>query len=790
MRTPHEYEPRVARSHVGHYRPRIDAYEKATGKPIFVDDIANKHHFPHLCYAKVLRSPYPRARIRSIDDSAALALPGVIGILRYDEPEVRALKPTSAGWTDAVDTLSWDKQWWRAYRDRRVLGDYATWAGDEVGAVIAAETEATAEEAVRLLRVDWEVLPFVLDSEEAMAPGAPVIHPEISPDNVLPGDQFAGPNKFFDKGDVEAALAKAPVVLEVHTDSHNPTQGSLDPWCCVVDWNEDQLTVWSNSYAADQTRMHVASMLDLPVSKIRAVSHYVGGSFGRGDTGEQPFFLFTALLAKKVKRPVKFKHTRHDTFHDGRQQVTYRTKVAAEKDGTITALWFTAIANAGGHADHTLAAIKFVPLEQVEVGFAHCPNVRMEAYAVYTNRLPGTVMRGIGNCQINFNMGYIVDLLAEKLGMDPMDVAIKNFGHEWEELPDKSLMAVLRSGAERIGWEEKHHAPGQGPIYGRSKRRGVGFSCHPSWHAEWQEGRRGVVEVVITLNPDCTVLLDAPTVETGVGSNVCNVLGCAEALGFLGVTPDDIKWVSVVDTNISRRDMVQTDSAVSYLQSEVLAVAAGEVRQRVLERVAPLFELSAAELDVADGVVFPKADPSAGRPVREALWAGPLLPIVVHMAQPPNLDPPTGVPWMATFVEVEVDTDTGKVEVPSIVVVNDAGTVMYASGAESQQIGGQAQALGEAVTEEIIYDKATGRPLNFNLIDYKMPLMPDLHDIEPVLLEVWRGGGEYGACGIGEGTVTCLPRAIVNAVYNATGARLESNPVKPEKVLAALGKAR
>lgn len=789
MRAPFNYEPRVPRKHVGTYRPRTDAYEKATGKPIYIDDIANRHHFPHLCYAKVLRCPYPRARIRSIDDRDALELPGVIGILRYDEPEVQALKPTNAGWTDACDTLSWDRMWWRAYRDRRVLGDYGTWLGDEVGAVIAAETEEIAEEAIRLLKVDWEVLPFVIDSEDAMAPGAPVIHPEISPDNIFPGDEFAGPNKFVDKGDVERALAEAPITFEVTTNSHNPTQGSLDPWCCVVDWNEDQLTVWSNSYASDQTRMHVATMLDLPVSKIRAVSHYVGGSFGRGDTGDQPFFLFTALLARKVRRPVKFRHTRRDTFHDGRQQVTYTTKVGAREDGTITALWFKAVANAGGHADQTMAALKFVPREQAEVGFAHCPNVRMEAYAVYTNRLPGCMMRGIGNVQINHSMGYIIDRLAEKLGTDPMEVAIKNFGHEWEELPDESLTAVLKAGAERIGWKEKRHAPGQGPIYGGNKRRGVGFSCHPCWHAGWQEDRRGEVEVLITLNPDCTVMLDAPTVETGVGSNVCNVLGCAEALSFLGVTPENIKWLSVVDTNVSRRDMVQTDSAVAYLQSEVLAVAAAEVKRKVLERVAPQFELSADELDVVDGRVFPKANPSAGRPVKEALWAGPLLPIVVHLALPPNLEP-LGVPWMATFAEVEVNTDTGKVDVPHMVVVNDAGTVMYASGAEGQMVGGQVQALGEGMTEEIIYDKATGRPLNFNLIDYKMPLMTDLQEVDPVLLEVWRGHGEYGACGIGEGALTCLPRAIMNAIYNATGAYMEGNPVKPEKVLAALGKVR
>ena len=787
MKTP--FQPRIARKHVGQYRPRIDAFEKATGRAQYADDLANKRSMPDLCYAKVLHSPYPRARIRSIDDRKALALPGVLGILRYDELEVAGLKPTNAGWTDGVDTRSYDAMDWPHYRDRRVLGDYACWVGDEVGAMVAAETEAIAEEALRLLRVDWEVLPFVLDAEEAILPGAPLLHPEIAPDNVLPDEELGGPTRFIDRGDVEAAFAAAPVVVEGSSVGHNPTQASLDPWCCVVEWRGDRLTLWSNSYAADQSRMHLSQMLDLPIAKVRVVSPYVGGQFGRGDTGEQPFFIFTALLARKLGRPVKFKHTRRESFHDGRQQASYTARASAENDGTITAMEFKAIGNAGAYADHTIAALKTVPSEIVEVSLAHIPNLRFEARGVYTNKMPACMMRGIGNCQINFILGLMVDLLAERLRMDPIELVIKNFGHEWEALPDKSLSIVLRTGAERIGWQERRHPPGRGPIFARTRRRGVGFSFHPGWHAEWQEERRGEVEVAMTLNPDGSVLLDAATVETGTGSNTCNVLSCAEALDFLGVSPADIGWTAIIDTDLSAKDCVQTDSAVAYLQSEVMAVAAGELRQKLLERVAAQFDAGPADLDVAGGRIFRRDEPDAGKTVREALMAGPLLPICVRLSRPP-LTERTGVPYMATFAEVEVDTDTGRVQVLHMAVVNDCGTVMYPSGAESQQIGGQAMGLGEALTEEIVYDKPSGRPLNFNWIDYTIPTMLDVPDIDPVLLEVWRGGGEYGACGIGEGTLTCAPRAILNAVYNAIGVRIDELPLKPEKVLVALGKGR
>ena len=778
------FKPRVPRQFVGGYRPRIDGAEKAHGRAPYADDEICDRNYPGLLHARVLRCPYPRARIKQLDTTKAAALPGVKAILTYQDPEVARLKPTNAGWTDAVDTVSYDKMMWTKFRDRRVLGDYATWAGDELGVVVAAETEMIAEQALRLVEVKWEQLPFVLDPLEAMRPGAPVLHPQIAEHNVLPPDPVGGPDVFLSKGDVEQGFASAEVVVEMDTSHHNPTQGSLDPWCCVADWKEGRLTVFSNSYAADQTRMHVSQMLEIPIHKVRVISKYVGGQFGRGDTGDQPFFIFTALLAKKAGRPVKFKHTRRDSFHDTRQGALYHCKVGATAAGKITALHFKSIGDIGAHADHSVFALKFAPAEVSDAALAPIPNIRMESYAVYTDRIPGCMMRGVGNSQFNFIFGRMIDGLAERLGMDPIELAIKNFGHAWGACPDQSLTAVLETGAARIGWAEKRHKPGLGPLYEGVMRRGVGFSLHPGWHAEWQEERRGQVQAKITLYPDGTVRLDAPTVETGTGSNTCNVLGCAEALGFLGVRPEDITWASTVDTDSGMRDCVQTDSAVSFLQSEVLVVAAEQLKQKLLELAAPVFGVPADQLTVAGGKI---TGPQRTVSVKEVLWQGDLVPLSVMVSRRPSAQR-TGVPYIATFAEVEVDTGTGRAQVLKLVVINDCGTVMYASGAEAQQVGGQVMALGEALTEELIYDPVRGVPLNFNFIDYKMPTILDMPTVEPVLLEVWRGAGEYGACGIGEGAVTCAPRAIANAIYNAIGARVDELPLTPEKVLRALGK--
>lgn len=782
------FKRRVARKFVGEYGPRIDGREKARGKATYADDMTLERSFPGMLYAKVLRCPYPRARIKHLDIGKAEKLPGVHAILTYKDPEVACLKPTNAGWTDAVDTVPYESMWWPRFRDRRVLGDYGTWFGDELGVAVAAESEQIAEEALRLVDIEWEVLPFVLDPYEAMKPGAPAIHPQITETNVLPEDNMGGPDIFVDRGDIDAALANAEVVAETDSRHHNPTQGSLDAWCCLIDWRDDHLTVWSNSYAGEQTRMHISQMLDVPIHQVRVISHYVGGQFGRGDTGDQPFFLFTALLARKAGRPVKFKHTRHDSFHDTRQPMDYRCKAAARKDGTITALSFYSIGNAGGHADHSVSALKFVPKEIIEVSMAHIPNLRMEAYTVYSDIIPGCMMRGIGNSQFNFAFCLLLDVLAEKLRMDPMALALKNFGHEWGSLPDHSLTAVLGEGAAHIGWQEKRHAPGAGPIFDGTKKRGVGFSFHPAWHAEWQEERRKSVQVSLTLNTDCTVILDAPTVETGTGSNTCNVLGCAEALAFLGTRPENITWIAPVDTNRGIRECVQTDSAVSYLQSEVLVQAAAELKQKLIDLAAPVLGAPAAELAITNGEIRVMGEPTRCITVKDLLWRGDLVPISVRVNRPPVLTK-TGVPYFATFAEAEVDTETGRVDLLKLVQVNDCGTVMYASGAEAQQIGGQCMAVGETLTEELIYDKTSGVPLNFNLIDYKIPTMADMPPIDPVLLEVWRGAGEYGACGIGEGILTCTPRAIVNAVYNATGVRIDDLPLTPDKVLNALAKA-
>jgi xanthine dehydrogenase molybdenum-binding subunit len=778
------FTPRDSRDYIGTYRPRIDAVDKACGRAEYLDDVALGLKQAGLLHARVLRSPYPHARILRMDTSEAESLSGVHCVLRYDDPEIKALKPTTNGWT-SMNTVGYEQMYWPSLRDRRVLSDHVTWVGDEAGVVVAAETEAIAEEALRLIEVEWEELPFVVRPQDALSAGALVIHPEINPSsNLFPVCEDAGEDRFVERGDLTEGFASADVIVDVATRHHRADQGCLDTRGCLVSWTGDKITCWTNLYQADQTRMHMAEMLGLPLNKVRVICPYVGGSFGRGNTGDQIFFIFTALLARRTRRPVRFKHTRREDFHDTRNSIDYAARLGATRDGQITALHTRSIANSGGYADHTVAAAKIViELDVLEILLAHIPNMRMEGHVVYTNTISGGCMRGIGNIQFNGVLALAVDVLAEKLGLDPIDIALRNFSHEWSDTPNDSLAAVLHAGAERIGWAERH-APGEGPVSEDGKRRGMGMSFHHSWHAAWQEEPRGRVQVGIKLNVDGSVTLDAPQVETGVGSNTCAVLACAESMRALGVRPRDIEWVAVVDTETGMKEMVQTDSSVSYLHAEIMGQAAADLERQLKDMAAKVLEVAPHQISLAAGDVLVDGR-SSGRSVKDVLKSSDMLPLRAVATGYAPLEK-TGAPYLATFAEVEVDEGTGKVEITRLVMVHDAGTVMFASGAEAQQIGAQIQAIGECLYEEIVYDEATGVPLTFDWIGYGMPTMLDMPTVEPVLLEQWRGAGEYGACGIGESAITCTPRAIQNAIYNACGVRINDIPIRPEKVLAAL----
>lgn len=784
----HVFEPRVKRPYIGTYHPRTDAWLKATGEACYAEDLAIAGRHPNMVYMKILKSPYPNAVIKSADTSRAEALPGVVGILRYDDPEILALPASGGSWTDGTNTVGMPHSWAAGCFDRRILGPHAHWAGDEIGVAVAATSVETAEEALRLVDVEWEQLPFVLSIEDAMKPDAPVVHPEINPEsNFIPNYPMWGPDVMADRGDVTAALAQAEVTVEASSYYRNPQQCALDYWNCMVDWRRDQILVISDSYAADQTRIYFHDMLNVPMNDIRVISPFEGGQHGRGNTGEQPFFMIAAVMSKKTGRPVRYTQTRKEHFHDTRTSIKASIRIGAKRDGTITAVDIDQIGNAGAYSDCTIGAVKIVPMEWIETMLGDTENVRLTARAVYTNMIPGSCMRSIGNVQMNYIFGLGIDVLAEKLGMDPVEILKKNITCESVPAPNECVTGLLSKGADLFGWADRHE-PGKGSQFEKTKKRGIGMSFNNNWHTEYQEYRRGPTQIMIKLDPDGTVILNAPTVEVGGGSNTCAVLACAE---MLGVPFDRIRWIAHQDTQTGLKDVVQSDSSVSFVLAEATRECALKVKNIFLEMAARKMDRCPDELDMKEGRVFVKADPSEGMTIEEYYASvdlfeeSNLVPVTVMHARN-ILKEDRGAAYMAAFAEVEVDTETGEIEVLRLMVLSDGGTVLFPAGAEGQLAGGQCQGLGEALYEEMIYDEATGIPLNFNFVDYRFPTMADFPDVDPVPVEIYNGIGEYGCSGLGEAAPCCTPRAIANAVYNAIGIRINETAITPMKVLEAL----
>ncbi|MDR1571997.1 MAG: molybdopterin-dependent oxidoreductase [Clostridiales Family XIII bacterium] len=779
------YRPRTERKYVGSYSPKIDAAEKTLGKVRFFQDVTLNGMFPNTVYGGILQSPYANASIARMDTGKAEALPGVRAVLRYDDPEIRALKPTTHSWTDtAITPLHRDTL--PRFFDRVFLPGSAKWLGDQMGVAVAADTPELVREALALVEIEWELRPAFLEAEEAVLPGATDLHPGLcdSKNKIRLHGDFVD-DVSFEKGDVDRARAEADVA--VHVDKvygGNASHGTLDFRGCLIHWDGGRIDCWTNQYYTDQTRMYLHEYLDVPINRIRVVNGHCGAHMGKWNMGEDGYYIVMAFLSKRSGRPVKYRMDVHEEFHDTRNYTRFEMDMFAKSDGTITGMDIVGTGTLGGYYGPIEYNVQFIVEESAGRVLAPIDSLRLRSRAYFTNRMPGGVMRGIGNLQLCWPVFQASDMVAEALGMDPVDIIKKNFGDAWSPRPNASLAAVLDRGAELIGWEQRRSAA-DNAAGGGYRKRGLGVAAWNQWHAEWQENARGRVEVAFRINPDMSVTLISPTCETGAGGNSACVLACAESLSFLNVTPDDVHWVPVNDSDTGLRDCPPTDSVVSFLMPEAMPECAEKIKDEFRRRAALMLGADPSELDVDDAKVFVKGDPSRSVSCWSVMMDVDCVPVYAHVTRDNNKTV-TGISFGAWFADVEVDVETGEIDVRHVVLANDVGQVMHASGAESQQLGAQALGIGEALTEDLVYDRRTGAALNRNYLDYKMLTSADYPEVSPCLLEVWRGAGEYGAIGLAESATAGTTTAIANAVYNAIGIRFDTLPITPKKVLDAL----
>jgi xanthine dehydrogenase molybdenum-binding subunit len=758
---------------VGKRLPAIDAIEKATGEGKFTVDIK----LPRMLYGKILRSPYPHAKIIHIGTAKAERLDGVRAVITSKD-------------TPMIPTTCYPPP--HSVEDDQIFADEKVrYVGDRVAAV-AAESEKIAEEALSRIEVEYEELPAVFDPEEGMRPNAPHIHEEAE-------RNIARKPITWEVGDVEKGFKGADYIFEDRYRTQMVSHCCMEPHAVVASFDSSgKLTVWSSTQTPFGMRNMLAQALDMPVSKIRVIKPtHVGGGFG----SKLDLILdgACALLSKKTGRPVRMVCSRKEEFYATRVRHAYiiDLKTGVTKDGVFVARQARVFVSNGAYTSHGLGVCGHAG--NLFGTLYKCPNIKYEGYVVYTNLITGGAFRGFGNPQISFAIESQIDTIAEKLGTDPKEFRLKNPIKAGEVTAAKWVMTssgireCIEKGAERINWEKKR-TTSRG-VSGK-KKRGLGMAA--GLHVQGFRLGTDTASAFVKFNEDGTVNLITGASDTGQGLHTILAQIVAEDLG---IAAGDVSVVAG-DTDSTPMGYGNYASKSTFIDGNAVRIAVADAKRQLLEQASDMLEASSEDLLLKDGKIFVKGAPEKAISVSDAVVTaqysnsskvGTILGRGSYDAintEPPEIDTwrgnySCGNPFMAQFAEVEVDTETGEVEVLKIVAAHDLGKAINPMAAEGQIEGGIHMGTGYALSEELIYDRK-GQPINCSFVDYKMNRVSDMPKIECILVEEEDPFGPFGAKGVAEPVLVPTAAAISNAIYNAVGVRIKNLPITPEKVLKAL----
>jgi len=751
---------------VGKRVPRWEAYDKAMGTAKYTVDI----ELPGMLIGKVLTSPHPHARIIQIDKSKAEKLPGVEAVITFEDIPKRLYTP------NRHDLILYHPE--NECKDMYVISEKARFVGDRVAAVAAVDG-VTAQRALELIEVKYEVLPALLDPIKAVEPGAPRIH-DFAPNNISLHLNFPG-----SRGDMRKGFQEADSVIEETFRTSKQLVSQLEPCACVASFGSDgRLTIWSPGQSAFLQRRKLAEIFDMPEGMIRWITPHVGGSFGKyGSLSVEPV---CAALAKKTGKPVKIEYSREEDFSRTETRQTYIAtgKIGVKKDGTITALQEKLIVDGGAYFSRnsttTMANMGGF------TGLYRCPNAAAEADCVYTNILTTGGVRGYGNSEAMCVLEQLVDKAAKEIGMDPIELRLRNIKKAGD--PDNkglpmetcSLEALIKLGAERIGWEKKRAEKKENG----TKMRGIGMAimmdlsgAHPSCIQHRN--------AYIKLNEDGSANLTVMAYD--MGQNLSGA--CAQiAAEILGIRYEDIHIVNG-DTDSTMFDTGIGASAGLYQVGHAVMNAAQEARSQLLDRAGKRLGVRADELEAKNRRVYIKSDPqrgiSIGEVTKEATYnfKGEHLNISGKGSFSPTQSPP---PFAAVFAEVEVDIETAEVKLSKILYVNDSGRPINPATVEGQVEGGIAQSVGYCLTENCVINRESGVLESDNFTTYKIPSTLDMPETEIILYEEPVASGPFGAKAAGHGVTIAVNPAIANAIYDAVGVFITDMPATPEKMFEAL----
>ena len=744
---------------IGKTVPKRDGAEKVTGRTRYLHDLV----LPRLAHGKILRARYPHARIVRIDTSRARALPGVLAVLTGDDVE-----PQPFGF--AKDQVALKRRKVRCIRD-------------EVAAV-AAETPEIAEGALALIDVEYEELAAVFDPRAALEPGAPLVHEEL-------GTNAHHLQYQFTRGDVDRAFAEAAAVVEDTYTLNFVTPACLGTMVAIADWDAaDTLTMWSTTQVPFLYQRDLAAALGITGDRVRVLQPPIGGNFGRG-LDLYPIDVIAALLARRVRRPVKIEFDRVEEFIacPTREPCAIRLRTAADRDGRLLARAAHVMIDNGAYTSWG-STTPSVMLSTV-AGLYRVPNVRFDTTIVYTNNPYSGSMRGYGNPESTFAVESQMDELAERLGIDPLELRRRNATKPGDVNPQGfvitsfAMLECLDAAAEEIRKDP--------PPLRSGWKRGVGYAGMFHVGGGARVYRSDGCGAIVKLDDFGRVTLLTGATEIGQGSETVLAMIVAETLGV------PIERVDVVnsDTSVRPWDVGTHASRTTFVAGNAARLAAEKVKAQLLEMAAAELEEPAARLDVKGGFVFVKGEPQQRLPYAEVARAGHFRHHGRVLVAEAFYDPPTTMldkdfqgnisaayTCAVQAALLDVDPETGTVEVRRVASAHDVGRALNPGAAEGQVHGGIHMGLGYALTEHLVV--AEGQVLTQSFMDYAVLKADAMPEIVVRLIETVDQEGPFGAKGLGESGVIPVAAAVANAIKNAIGIRFTELPITPARVRAAL----
>lgn len=755
---------------IGKSVPLIDSIDKVTGRLKFGNDFKT----PGMLYGKVLRSSIAHGRILHVDASKARSLPGVRCVIVGNE----------------IDLPNYSVAGEKILDERLLAKDKVRYRGDEI-ALVAAVDEDTAEEALDLIKVEYQELPGVFDMEEALLPGSPLVH------------EWYGSNiareMTINLGDAESALLRADVVVEGKYETSRVHHGYLEPHSVVSQWDvTGRVTFWIPTQSPVLAKMTYAKALGVGQEQVRVIQLPVGGGFG----GKLEYKLhpLCALLARETGRPVKMINSRTDELMASlpRVPMTIDMKLGASKDGKLLAKKTRILADNGAYMNYGPGILLSATTRSDNL--YRINNIYTQSYLIYTNKVPTGAFRGFGCPQSHFALESLMDKLAVELDMDPAELRLINASQTGDTTPHKwyigscGLSDCIKKSTEIADWSIKRKEYSKNKDSELVKGIGIASCLHVSGNRTFLPFFDGS-SAFVRINEEGRVIVFTGEVDIGQGCRTVFSLITATELGI------PLEWVEIsqLDTDVSPHGLGTFGDRVTTLGGNAVKAAAINARQQLLEVAAKNLKTHVEKLKIENGIIYDVDDSKKQMSFVQAaqlasyenggatiIGKGSFIPPGVTMVDSETKigNVSCAYPFVTQIVEVEVNRETGQVKLLNIVSAHDLGKAINPMMAKGQVVGAVAQGIGFALTEEMVEDQGIIKNQGFK--HYDMPRSLDMPPITTILVESNDPNGPYGAKGLGEPALTAIAPAIANAIYDAVGVRINSLPITPEKILQAL----